>query len=233
MKKYLIVTGGSRGIGRATILRFRQAGWHLINMSRSNSDIAGVKNINVDLADVFSIEKSADQLAITCQDAEEICLVHNAAYLKKDSVGAISLNTLNETLQINVIAPVRLNNICLPLMKSGSSIIYIGSALAEMAVSGCASYIISKHAMVGLMRATCQDLAERNIRTVCICPGFVNTQLLKETMDANTIDWLVKHKVIAKRLIAPEEIAELIFTYAHQPLINGEVIHADLGQMTT
>lgn len=231
MKKYLIITGGSRGIGYATIKRFIQEDYQIINISRNLCKLPGVTNLSVDLNNLHSIEQHTAQLQAASRDAEVVCLVHNAAHLKKDSVDSMSLNVLSETLQVNLIAPVLINKICIPFMKGGSSIIYIGSALSEMAVFGFASYIISKHAQVGLMRATCQDLASKDIRSICICPGFVDTQLLKDSIQAETIDWLTQNKVIAKRLIKPNEIAELIFNCSQAPIINGEIIHADLGQV--
>ena len=43
------------------------------------------------------------------------------------------------------------------------------------------SYVVSKHALVGMMRATCQDLAGREIHTACICPGFTDTEMFRDT----------------------------------------------------
>lgn len=233
MKKYLIITGGSRGIGKATIEHFLSMGFHIINISRSQCDVTNVMNINTDLQDQTSVDQCTRMLNELIGDATSICLVHNAASLIPDCVDAISLSNLNDMLTVNVLAPIRINQACLPFMKSGSSIIYIGSALAEIAVAGCASYTISKHALLGLMRATCQDLAAKQIFTVCICPGIVDTKLMRDSMDPAIIDWLTKHKIIGKRLIQPHEIAELIYIAAQQPLLNGKIIHADLGLYQT
>ena len=231
MSNYLVMTGGSRGIGEKTISRFLQQGWKAVNLSRSPCALSDVVNINVDLSSATQIEQHADKLRHVLNNATQICLVHNAAYYKRDRVDAMSLDDFQHTLAVNLLASVALNQIIIPLMKPKSSIIYIGSTLAEKAVPHAASYIISKHAIVGLMRVTCQDLKDRQIRSCCICPGLVDTKMLNETMDTETINYLVENKVIGKRLIDPAEIADVIHFCASNATINGVTIHANLGQL--
>jgi len=231
MPHYLVITGGSDGIGKASIARFLAAGWQAINISRSACDLAGVKNITMDLADTASIEKQQASLSLALKNVESLCLVHNAAFYEPDEVKSLAIKKFRTTLEVNVIAPVILNQMLIPYMPAGSSILYIGSTLAEKAVPGSASYTISKHAVVGLMRATCQDLMEQSIRSCCICPGLVDTKLLSNTMSENVLGYLLKEKVIGKRLIAPSEIADVIYFCATTPVINGAVIPANLGQV--
>ena len=86
----------------------------------------------------------------------------------KDAVQDINADKLRQNLVVNVIAPMPLNQIVLPYMKSGSAIVYIGSTLSEKAVANTASYTIAKHAVVGMMRSTCQDLADSGIHSYCM-----------------------------------------------------------------
>lgn len=231
MKNYLIITGGSRGIGEKTVEHFMQQGWEAINLSRSPCKIANVKNIAVDLSSLDNIAKQETILCEMLKDAKTICLVHNAGYYKRDSISNPSVENLQQTLTVNVVAPLALNKIIIPLMKPGSSIIYIGSTLSEKAVPNGASYVVSKHAIVGLMRATCQDLMDKSIRSVCVCPGIVDTDMVKENFDEKGLQHLLATKVMAKRLIAPYEIASVIYFAAVSPVLNGIVIHANLGQV--
>ncbi len=94
------------------------------------------------------------------------------------------------------------------------------------------SYVISKHALVGLMRATCQDLATREIHTACICPGFTDTEMLRTHVgeDSGVLDAIAAMNPFG-RLIEPREIAESILFAAQHPVINGAVLHANLGQI--
>lgn len=233
MSDMLVMTGGSRGIGAETINLFVEQGWQAINLSRSPCSNPSVININVDLAVPLNRTQHAGQLEALVAGASRIALVHNAAAFERDNVTSLTESRLRAVLELNIVAPVALNTLLLPYMKAGSSIIYIGSTLSEMAVSNRASYVISKHAMVGLMRSTCQDLAGTEIVTTCICPGFVNTDMLTSQMEETALQALVKQKVTQGRLIEPEEIASLIYFCATHAVMNGEVIHANLGQVAS
>ena len=116
-------------------------------------------------------------------------------------------------------------------MSEGSAIIYVGSTLSEKAVPGAFSYVTSKHAVVGLMKATCQDLMDRGIHTACVCPGFTDTPMLRNHLNHDeTIIEQIKTMNAQNRLIKPTEIASTIYFAATNPVINGAVLHANMGQ---
>ncbi len=83
---------------------------------------------------------------------------------------------LLRVLSVNVMGINALNRTLLSLMPKGSSVLYVGSTLSEKAVAGAYSYIVSKHAQLGMMRATCQDLMGREIHTALICPRLYGHQ---------------------------------------------------------
>ena len=85
-------------------------------------------------------------------------LIHNAARLDNDTAVETPSNRLREVFEVNLIAPNTLNYFTLPFMHRGSAVLYVGSTLSEKAVPHSFSYVVSKHAMVGMMRAMCQDL---------------------------------------------------------------------------
>jgi NAD(P)-dependent dehydrogenase (short-subunit alcohol dehydrogenase family) len=117
-------------------------------------------------------------------------------------------------------------------MAPGSSIIYIGSTLSEKAVANSYSYVTSKHAVVGMMRATCQDLANTGIHTVCVCPGFTDTEMLRTHVgeDADILKHIAALSTF-NRLVTPEEIATAIQFAGQNPVLNGAVMHTNLGQI--
>lgn len=229
MNHYLVITGGSRGIGEATIKQFTEHQWKVINISRNACLVPGVKNFSIDLSKPEHIERFATPLAESVADADCIVVVYNAGFQIKDTVLSMTLEGLIETLNINVISSSMLNKIFIPLMPPGSSIVYLGSMLAERGVPGNSSYIISKHAVLGLMRATCQDLNGKHISTCCICPGLVETQLLHNSMDGDMIKYLLDNYIIGKRLIKPAEVAKVIYSCATSPAINGSIIPINFG----
>ena len=228
--KCLLITGASAGIGLHTAQRFIAEGYTVINLSRRRCPLDKVNHINCDLASSGFLERISPQLNPLLTQAEEIVLIHNAARMNNDSAVETPSNSFRDTLEINLIAPNSLNYYAIPFMRPGSSILYVGSTLAEKAVPGSYSYVVSKHAMIGMMRATCQDLAGRQIHTACICPGFTDTEMLRSHVPEEAMD-SVRNMSAYERLIDPDEIAECLFWASSNPVINGSTLHANLGQI--
>lgn len=228
--KCLVVTGASAGIGAATARRFLDADYRSINLSRRECPVAGVIHVPCDLADPDFVSRSETALRPLLAESDTLVLVHNAARLDHDSATATDSAALRRVLEVNVVAANSLNALCLPYMQAGSAIVYVGSTLSEKAVPGAFSYVTSKHAVVGMMRATCQDLAGTAIHTACVCPGFTDTGMMRDHVPADDMA-RVRAMSAFQRLIEPAEIAETIFWAATHPVINGAVLHANLGQV--
>lgn len=225
-----IITGASRGIGYSTARSFAEQGWRIINLSRSKLSEFGAHNIAVDLASASWETACKEPLLALLNDAERICLVHNAGRALGGSVFEATPEDLQATLQINLLTPFRLSQVARPLLKPGSSILFVGSTLADKAVAGYSPYIISKHALLGLMRSTCQDLIGTGVHTACICPGFVDTPMLRERCD-DVVLGKIRKQIALGRLLDPDEIARLLLFCAENPAVNGSVLHANLGQV--
>ena len=226
----LIITGASAGIGLATAERFLTHGHRVINFSRRPCPLDAVEHHPCDLADPDARAVALDALTAELTDQQPLILIHNAALLRGDSTTDTSDDALREVLEINVVAPNALNRALIPLMAPGSAILYVGSTLSEKAVAGSFTYVTTKHASIGMMRATCQDLAGRQIHTACICPGFTDTEMLREHVPADALTSIAGMSTFG-RLVAPAEIAETLHFAAHAPVLNGAVVHANLGQI--
>ena len=226
----LVITGASSGIGLATAAVFIESGYTVINLSRSACDVDGVTNITCDLADPNFLPDIETTLLAGIAEAETLCLVHNAARLAHDCVAETSPEELRSVYEINLIAPTVLNRMLLPSMSPGSSILYVGSTLGEKAVPGSFSYVTSKHASIGMMRATCQDLAGSGVHTACINPGFTDTEMLRDHIPADLMAEIAQMSAYG-RLIEPSEIARTLLFAAQTPVINGSVMNANLGQI--
>ena len=224
-----IVTGASAGIGLATADRFLAEGYAVVNLSRRPCPLPRVRHIRCDLATDFGSDLG-EELGPVLDGAEEIALIHNAARLANDTATETRSADLRTVLDINVVAINTLNRIVVPHMGAGSCVLFVGSTLSEKAVPGSYSYVISKHAQIGMMRACCQDFAGTGIHTACICPGFTDTEMLREHVPADAMA-AVRGMSAFDRLIEPGEIADALLWAARSPVINGSVIHANLGQV--
>ncbi|MEE4190848.1 MAG: SDR family oxidoreductase [Halieaceae bacterium] len=226
-----IITGASVGIGAAAAARFVAGGFRVYNLSRRSCPVEGVENICCDLSDNAAIDAAIATLRPVLEQSDSVALVHNACQMLKDSATDCPDEHLQAALQTNVIAANTLNRALLPLLAAGSSVLYVGSTLSEKAVGGSFSYVISKHAVAGMMKATCQDLMGSGVHTACICPGFTDTEMLRTHLgnDQAVIDSIAGLNSF-NRLIDPDEIASLIEWAHHNPVINGAMLHAHLGQ---
>lgn len=232
MQRVLIITGASRGIGLATAELFLAEGYSVYNLARTPAPHAGIHNIQADLTHPDWERDIGPQLINAVQGADQVALVHNAGAISKDSLINFDVDEFRRVMEVNVTGPARLTHLLLPQMRAGSSIIYVGSTLSEMAVPGSLAYVTSKHALIGLMRSTCQDLAGSGVHTTCVCPGFTDTDMLRAHVGGSPeVLAAIASGVTANRLIAPGEIARTILFCAREPVLNGGVVHANLGQI--
>ena len=229
--KTLLITGASKGIGLAVARMCLADNYRVVNLSRSPAPDAGIENHAIDLSS-SSAESRLKSLLGKVLEQGEIVLVHNAAKLHSDTANNTSTDDFRDIMDINLIAPHTLNQLVIPFMQPGSSIIYIGSTLSEKAVANTYSYVVSKHAMIGMMRATCQDLTGSGIHTACVCPGFTDTEMLRDHVgeDQEVLNSIAAMSTFG-RLVSPIEVATTIKFAAENPVINGAVIHANLGQI--
>jgi len=234
MSRVLVITGASKGIGLATARHFIDNAYRVINISRSPCPLEGVQNLQIDMLETNWLTENRAALEYAIGEPEELVLVHNAAIMTKETVSDISADTLRQVLNLNVVAAAELNTFVLPKMPQGSSIIYISSTLGTKAVANTHAYVVSKHAVIGQMRASCQDLAGSMIHTAAICPGFTETEMLTEHLGANPeIYEQITAGIAHRRLVQPSEIADTIWFCSQNPVINGAVIDANLGQIET
>ncbi len=226
-----IITGASVGIGMATARAFLANGYTVYNLSRRPCPLTGVNNLACDLSSAKAINTACDVLLNSINKSESVALVHNACQMRKDSTTACDSDSLREVLETNLIAVNSLNQRLLTSLPSSSSVLYIGSTLSEKAVAGSLSYVVSKHALLGMMRASCQDLMGSGIHTALICPGFTDTEMLRTHLGNNDdVMQAIASMNSFNRLVEPEEIAQFLVWAHNNPVINGSVLHANLGQ---
>lgn len=230
--KGLIITGASKGIGAATATRFLSEGFEVINLSRSEPKNPDIEHIEIDLSDLKTLQAIARSLAGKVEDWTQTVIIHNAAVLSEGSSQNLDLDAFRRAMDINVAAPAVLNAVLLPHMAEGSSVLFVGSTLAEKAVPGSQSYVTTKHAGLGLMRALCQDLAGTGLHTACVCPGFTDTEMLRDHVgnSAEVLSSIAAGNTLG-RLVDPTEIAETLFFCAGSPVMSGATVHANLGQI--
>lgn len=230
----IIVTGGSAGIGLAIVERFADLDYRVLSLARRRCPVDTVESMLVDLGSGEAVAAALDQVCERLPKSgpiqSQIHLIHNAATMPADTATDFNSAVLERTLRLNVTTPAELNARLIPRMGRGSSIVFIASTLSEKGVPGRLSYVTSKHAVLGLMRATVQDLFGSGIHCMCVAPGFTDTEMLQQGLATPGFAQAVRDMVSFGRLLEPEEVADIVVFATRTPALNGAIVHANLGQ---
>ncbi len=232
MNKCAVISGASKGIGKATAQSLVDQGYRVINLSRTACAVDTVINLTVDMTARNWLAEYGDDILENVGHPDQLVVIHNAAVLLKDTFETVSVEQFQEVLMLNVTAPAVLTGLLKPRMGQGSSVLFISSTLGHKAVANSCTYVTSKHALIGLMRSSCQDLAGSGIHTAAICPGFTDTEMLRSHIGTDpAVEQSIAATIAMGRLIEPDEIAKVVMFCAQNPVVNGAVIDANLGQI--
>jgi 3-oxoacyl-[acyl-carrier protein] reductase len=238
--KTAIVTGASRGIGKAIALRLAAAGAKVACVARD----AGKLNEAVDAITAAGGEAEVHPCDVSNSEAvtklvEGLAekwggldiVVNNAGITKDTLIPRMSDEDWDAVISTNlrsVFLFTRAASLVMMRKRSGR-IINISSVSGLMGNAGQANYSASKAGVIGLTRTVAQELASRKVTVNAICPGFIASEMT-QAMGA-TLDEFVKTRIPAKRLGEAEEVADAVLYLASDSAtyITGEVITLDGG----
>ena len=242
--RYILVTGGSRGIGRAVCIRLAQMGLPIIINYRSNEaaaketqQLVEAQGVNAelmpfDVCDEAQVSKALD----TWEDAhpdDYISVLVNNAGIRRDGVMFMMSDddwhdVLRTTLDGFFFLTRRILKHVMP-RHHGGRIINIASLSGVKGLPGQANYSAAKAGLIGATKALALETAARNVTVNAVAPGFVETDMTKD-LNEDTL----KQMIPMKRFAKPEEIAEVVAFLASPgaAYITGEVINVNGGLYT-
>ncbi|MBP1990419.1 SDR family NAD(P)-dependent oxidoreductase [Paenibacillus eucommiae] len=211
------VTGAARGTGRACAEALVAMGANVVAVDIIEMEaIAGAQILQVNVAD----EAAVNEVIKRGIDGKPFqIIVNNAAYYRRTIFEKHSTEVWNNTLAVNVNGPfyiMRAAAQALIAAKLPGAFINMSSIAGTHAHKNCAGYCASKAAILGLTRATALDLAPYDITVNAICPGTVDTEMIKQVAEGLTIEldtdiegaWAYLHnKIPLGRLQTPAEVA--------------------------
>jgi 3-oxoacyl-[acyl-carrier protein] reductase len=184
-----VITGSSRGVGRATALRLAQAGFLpvlLTRLSNAQSETERLLNerghdfitVPCDLASPPQVA-AAGQLVLERVGAPAV-VVHNAGIIERATLTETDDAAWDRQLEVNLSAPFRLTRALLPAMRTANRgrILFVSSISANLGAPRQAAYHASKAGLVALMRCLAEELKETKLLTLALLPGAIDTDLL-------------------------------------------------------
>src|ERR1700722_7983532 len=211
-----LITGGSRGIGRAVCLRLAEQGADIV--LHYNSDRAAaeavmasigreVRLVHADLGSVQEIEAMFSELGSIKLD----CLINNAGIWRNTPLGSSAAALVDELIDTNLKGPFWVTQCALPLLKDGARIANISPVAGRTGVVGGRSlYGATKAAIDSLTRNWALELAPRKILVNAVAPGYVTTDMTADYLaDAATHERAIARHPLG-RLGAPEDVADVV-----------------------
>lgn len=242
--KTALITGASRGIGKAIALKLAEEGanivfTHLSSVEQGQEVIKELEKLNVEAlgyhANVASFDNAQALIETTMQKFNRIdILINNAGITRDKLLLLMSEQDWDDVIQVNLKSVFNLTKAVTPIMmrQRSGAIINISSVVGIKGNAGQANYAASKAGIIGITKSVALELGSRNIRCNAIAPGFIETAMTEQLSKEDKETWI--KNIPIKRVGKPEDVANcaLFLASDSSSYITGQVIQVDGGMVT-
>ena len=242
-RKVVLVTGGSRGIGREVAEVYAENGYDVvINYVSDKTDVEGIKKEFEEKgvkcllvkADVSKAEDVNNMVEEAIKKKRKIdVLVNNAGITRDTLLMRMSEEDFDKVIEINLKGTYLVTKAVTKYMmkKRQGSIINLASVVGVVGNAGQCNYSASKAGVIGFTKSVAKELASRNIRANAVAPGFIATDMTSVLSDS--VKENINAQIPLKRMGTAREVAEVIYFLGSEKssYITGQVINIDGGMV--
>jgi 3-oxoacyl-[acyl-carrier protein] reductase len=242
-ERVAIVTGGSRGIGRACSEALAAAGARVFvnyRLERPWAELV-VQRIREAGGEAFEVEADVSNRSEADMLVDEAVerfgrldiVVNNAGIWRGAPVEEISDGEWAETIGVNLSGPFHVTRSAVPhLRQSSGSIVNVSSTAGQRGEAGHSHYAASKGGLISFTKSLAVELAGSGVRTNCVAPGWVETDMTKEVLSGPERE-RIEREIPLGRVARPEEIAADVVFLASDlaSFVNGEVVNVNGGSV--
>ena len=240
--KVALITGGTRGIGKAIAKKFAENGYDLIiNYVSENTDLEKLKKdinsnneilfVRANVGDFNSCEELVKK-AIEKYGKIDV-LVNNAGITRDNLIMRMKEEDFDKVINTNLKGTFNVTKNVVPYMmkKRFGKIVNISSVVGVSGNAGQCNYAASKAGIIGFTKSIAKELASRNILANCIAPGFIDTDMTEVLSDS--VKENINSQIPLKRMGSAEEIAKAVYFLAGEDntYITGQVLNVDGGML--
>ena len=242
-KKTVLITGGSRGIGKEVALKYAENGYNIvINYVSSNTDVEELKKefeqkgaealiLKADVTNTQEVENVVNK-AIEKFGTIDV-LVNNAGITKDNLLMRMTEEEFDKVININLKGTYVVTKAVIKYMmkKRCGSIINLSSVVGVAGNAGQCNYSASKAGIIGFTKSLAKELSSRNIRVNAVAPGFIQTDMTSVLSDS--VKENINSQIPLKRMGSPREVANVIYFLGNDDssYITGQVINVDGGMV--
>ncbi len=241
-KRVVVVTGGSKGIGRAVCLRFAKDGARILFVHCDPDEIAAEETLGL-LRDIGG-EAQAERLDVSSTEAVDVyfakavreykkvdVLVNNAGITDDGFLMRMSADQWSRVLAVNLTSVFNCTRAIIRSMikERTGRIINISSVVAQIGNIGQSNYAASKAGILGFTKSIAREVAGRGITVNAVSPGFISTEMTEALPEKVKDTFLAQ--IPMGRIGTPEEVAEAVYWLASSgaTYVTGQVIHVNGG----
>lgn len=186
---WALVTGATRGIGRALVRRLRADGYRIVATGRAAAELSELAAelgddgtvVPADLANPEQVTHLAETVAADHRPLRVV--VNNAATVDHRPFADTTPELWEQTLRVNLLSPIELVRLLEPVLEAPASVVNVGSIVGTLPSRSASPYIVAKGGLHHATRALALELAAHGVRVNAVAPGFIATEMFSESRD--------------------------------------------------